>query len=163
MRRIVFAICTTITGLVLLFSWPTSLNRAVTPAASAGGGTTGTSSGTSSGTAAGTSTGTTSGTTSGTASSTTPSTTYDGATASTQWGDVQVRITVAGGKVSAAEAIVYPDQNPHDQQINAYAIPTLNQEATAAGSASINLVSGATVTSNGYVQSLQSALDQAGL
>jgi uncharacterized protein with FMN-binding domain len=76
---------------------------------------------------------------------------------------VQVRITVTNGKVTNATAIVYPSGNARDQEINAYAIPTLNQEASAASNAQIDMVSGATVTSTGYINSLQSALDKAGL
>lgn len=57
----------------------------------------------------------------------------------------------------------YPLDTPRDQQINAYAIPRLNAEAVTAGSAHIDTVSGATYTSQGYVGSLQSALDKAGI
>jgi uncharacterized protein with FMN-binding domain len=81
----------------------------------------------------------------------------------TRWGAVQVQITVADGKISAAEAVVYPQANSRDRQINAYAVPVLEQEAVTAQSADIDVVSGATVTSDGYIQSLQSALDQAHL
>jgi uncharacterized protein with FMN-binding domain len=59
--------------------------------------------------------------------------------------------------------VEYPTENPRDQQINAYAIPQLNAEAVAAQSASIDAVSGATVTSDGYIESLQSAIDAAHL
>ena len=81
----------------------------------------------------------------------------------TRYGAVQVQITVKDGKVTAAEAIEYPDQDPRDEQINSYAVPVLNQEAVAAGNAQIDTVSGATYTSQGYISSLQSALDKAGL
>jgi uncharacterized protein with FMN-binding domain len=74
---------------------------------------------------------------------------------------VQVRVTVTNGKVTKAQAVVYPQNNSRDQQINAYAVPTLNQEAVQAGNANIDMVSGATYTSTGYIQSLQSALDKA--
>jgi uncharacterized protein with FMN-binding domain len=57
----------------------------------------------------------------------------------------------------------YPSGNGKDQQINARALPILVSEALEAQSASIDMVSGATVTSEGYVQSLQAALDAAGL
>jgi uncharacterized protein with FMN-binding domain len=86
-----------------------------------------------------------------------------GAAADTMYGPVQVRITVRSGKITAAQAVEYPENSPRDQQINAYAIPALNQETVAAGSATIDMVSGATYTSQGYITSLQSALDQAGL
>ena len=81
----------------------------------------------------------------------------------TQYGPVEVRITVANGKITRAAAILYPTESQRDVQINSYAIPQLNSEAVAAGSAQIDSVSGATYTSNGYIGSLQSAVDQAGL
>lgn len=76
---------------------------------------------------------------------------------------MQVQITVKDGKITAADAVEYPSENPRDQQINAYAIPQLNAEVVAAQSASIDAVSGATVTSDGYIESLQSAVDAAHL
>jgi uncharacterized protein with FMN-binding domain len=76
---------------------------------------------------------------------------------------VQVQITVTGGKVTDAQAVVYPNGNGRDVEINSYALPVLSQEAVQQQSAQIDTVSGATVTSDGYVQSLQSALDQAHL
>ena len=72
-------------------------------------------------------------------------------------------ITVAGGKITAVAVPVYPNGNGRDQEINAYALPILVQETLQAQSANIHTVSGATVTSDGYLQSLQSALDAAGL
>ncbi len=160
MRRIVIALAGTVTALVMLFSWPSSTNRSVS---STTGGTSGT--GTTGGTGSGPTSGsTTSGAgTTGTTGAPAGATTYDGAVASTRWGDVQVRITVTNGTLTASEAIAYQNGNGHDQQINAYAIPILNQAAVAAQSAKISMVSGATVTSQGYVQSLQSALDKAGI
>jgi uncharacterized protein with FMN-binding domain len=76
---------------------------------------------------------------------------------------VQVQITVKNGKITSADAIQYPNENRRDQQINAYAIPLLNAEAVDAQSANIDTISGATVTSDGYLQSLQSAIDNAHL
>ena len=98
-----------------------------------------------------------SGTTSGTG------TTVTGAVASTRWGAVQVSITVADGRITAVDVPQYPTGNGKDRQINASALPILTKETLTAQSADIDMVSGATVTSEGYVQSLQSALDQAGL
>lgn len=162
MRRIVIAIGTTLTGLVLLFSWPTSLNRSVT---ASGVGTTGTGAGTAgaSSSSSGTSSAGGSSSSSAATASTPVTATYDGAAVATRYGDVQVRITVTDGALTAAEAIDYPHSSGHDQQINAYAIPVLNDEAVAAQSAGIDMVSGASVTSTGYIRSLQDALDQAGL
>ncbi|MEU5593756.1 FMN-binding protein [Streptomyces sp. NPDC020298] len=84
-----------------------------------------------------------------------------GKVAQTQYGPVQVRITVANGKVTKAEAVQAPKGGTSDQK-TALSVPKLNQEAVAAGTANIDSVSGATYTSTGYKQSLQSALDQAG-
>ncbi len=89
--------------------------------------------------------------------------TFTGSAVNTRWGIVQVQITVASGKITASQAVQYPQNNGRDVQINAYAVPALNQEAVAAQSANIDAVSGATVTSDGYLQSLQSALNQAHL
>jgi uncharacterized protein with FMN-binding domain len=88
---------------------------------------------------------------------------YDGAVAQTRWGPVQVRITVSGGKVVGASTLQVPSGNGRDAEINSYAVPILNKEAVSAGTAGIDTVSGATVTSNGYITSLQAAIDAAGL
>ncbi|MCC5475176.1 FMN-binding protein [Streptomyces barringtoniae] len=87
--------------------------------------------------------------------------TVTGKVAQTQYGPVQVRITVSGGKIAKAEAVQAPKGGLSDQK-TALAVPKLNQEAVTAGNANIDAVSGATYTSTGYKQSLQSALDQAG-
>ncbi|GHH20699.1 FMN-binding protein [Streptomyces lanatus] len=87
--------------------------------------------------------------------------TVTGGVAQTQYGPVQVRITVSGGKITKAEAVQTPKGGQSDQ-VTANAVPRLNQAAVAAGSANIDAVSGATYTSAGYKESLQSALDQAG-
>jgi uncharacterized protein with FMN-binding domain len=156
MKRVIASLFGTVTGLVMLLSFKThSQSTGTIPAAVATTtGDTGTGSTTNgSGTSNTVSTGT----------SSTKSATYTGDSVNTQWGPVQVRITVTNGKVASAAAIVYPNGNGRDQEINAYAVPTLNQEAVSASSAQIDLVSGATVTSTGYLSSLQSALDKAGL
>ncbi|WP_327723723.1 FMN-binding protein [Streptomyces europaeiscabiei] len=84
-----------------------------------------------------------------------------GTTVQTDYGPVQVRITVSGGKITGAEAVQAPSGG-RSTQITADSVPKLNQAAVAAGSADIDAVSGATYTSAGYKESLQSALDQAG-
>jgi uncharacterized protein with FMN-binding domain len=78
----------------------------------------------------------------------------------TQYGPVQVEITVRGGRITKARTLAHPSGGESDQ-INGYAVPLLDQEAVAAQSAQIDTVSGATFTSAGYQQSLQSALDAA--
>ncbi|MFI7414485.1 FMN-binding protein [Streptomyces sp. NPDC049627] len=87
--------------------------------------------------------------------------TVTGKAVQTQYGPVQVRITVSGGRITKAEAVQAPKGGRSDQ-ITADAVPKLGQAAVAAGSADIDAVSGATYTSAGYKESLQSALDQDG-
>ncbi|MFE6330464.1 FMN-binding protein, partial [Streptomyces sp. NPDC057838] len=87
--------------------------------------------------------------------------TLTGSVAQTEYGPVQVRITVAGGKITKAEAVQAPKGGRSDQ-ITAASVPRLNQAAVTTGTAQIDSVSGATYTSAGYKKSLQSALDQAG-
>ncbi|MEU9670704.1 FMN-binding protein [Streptomyces bobili] len=87
--------------------------------------------------------------------------TFTGEAVQTDYGTVQVRITVSGGRITKAETVQAPKGGQSDQ-ITANAVPKLNQAAVAAGSADIDAVSGATYTSGGYKESLQSALDQAG-
>jgi uncharacterized protein with FMN-binding domain len=87
----------------------------------------------------------------------------NGSPADTEFGPVQVQLNVSGGRIVSATAINYPQESGHDLRINSYAIPVLQQETVSAQNAQIDTVSGATVTSNGYRQSLQSALDAAHL
>ena len=151
MRRIVFAIMSTITALVLLFSYRTSTSSALlagSPVAQLGGARSSSQSGTSDKNGSASQSG---------------SGTFTGDSVDTRWGPVQVRITVQGGKITSSDAVQYPQNNGRDVQINGYALPILNQEAVQQQSASIDTVSGATVTSDGYLQSLQSAIDQAHL
>ena len=86
-----------------------------------------------------------------------------GAVANTQYGPMQVQITVAGKKITKVTVLQQTNVGGESQQIDAMAIPQLNQETLTAQSASIDAVSGASYTSAGYKQSLQSAVDQAGL
>jgi uncharacterized protein with FMN-binding domain len=76
---------------------------------------------------------------------------------------VQVRLEISGGTIKQVDVVQYPNGNPRDAEINSYALPILVRETTDAQSANIDMISGATVTSTGYVQSLQSALDKANL
>ena len=89
--------------------------------------------------------------------------TFDGNTASTRWGPVQVRIVVKDGKIVAASALKSPDGDSRSRSISQQAIPYLVQETLAAQSDQISGVSGASYTSNGWFTSLQSALKKAGL
>lgn len=89
--------------------------------------------------------------------------TYAGDEVMTRYGVVQVRITVENGKITKSEVLQVPWTDRHDQMINSQAVPLYNEEAVAAQSAQIDVVSGATVTWQGYTQSLQSAIDRAHL
>ncbi|GAB4079256.1 FMN-binding protein [Modestobacter muralis] len=152
-KKIVLWFMSTVTVVVLLFGYHTSTSStAVASAQSSAVAPVTSGAGTSSGSSSGSST-----------SGTSTSTTFTGDSASTRWGPVQVEITVAGGTVTDVSVVDYPDGNGKDRQINARALPVLVQETLDAQSADIDMVSGATVTSDGYVESLQSALDQAGL
>ena len=192
MRRIVTLLLSTITVLVLLFSYHTSTDSGSPSvvAAPSGGAATGATPDTPTPSAttpapagadpgsgddgAGDDSGTVptpspsaspSPSTTPSPSATTPSSTktYTGDQVMTRWGPMQVEITVSGGKITAAQAVQYPSGNGRDAEINSYALPVLNQEVVDRQSAQIDTVSGATVTSDGYLQSLQSALDQAHL
>jgi uncharacterized protein with FMN-binding domain len=79
----------------------------------------------------------------------------------TQYGPVRVRITVSKRRITEARAIVHPQGDGTTDQINSYAVPVLNREVVAVQGPGIDTVSGATFTSDGYRQSLQSALDAA--
>ncbi|MFV0373741.1 FMN-binding protein [Microbacterium sp.] len=162
MKRILYFLLATVSGVVLLFSYRTSLDPVMpaesptatpsaaapntsgdaatpTPTPSAGNGTDG-----------GTSTGT------GLADGT-----WTGSAANTRYGPVQVEVTVAGGEITAVDVLEYPNADRHDQMINSRALPMLVSETLDAQSADVSMISGATYTSDGYRQSLQSALDQA--
>jgi uncharacterized protein with FMN-binding domain len=118
----------------------TAATAATTPASSAAGATTSTTA----------------------SSSSSASGTATGDSISTQYGPVQVRVTVNDGKITAIQGLVLTGNDPRSAQISSFAEPTLQQEALSKQSAAIDAVSGATFTSAGYAQSLQSALDKLG-
>jgi uncharacterized protein with FMN-binding domain len=89
--------------------------------------------------------------------------TVTGPSTDTRWGPVQVQVTVDNGTITDVTVVDYPSESSRDRQINQRAIPALVQETLDAQSAHIDMVSGATLTSEGYVGSLQAALDEAGL
>lgn len=89
--------------------------------------------------------------------------TFDGNTASTRWGPVQVRLVVKDGKIVDASALQSPSGDSRSRSISQQAIPYLVQETLAAQSDQISGVGGASYTSNGWYTSLQSALKKAGL
>ncbi len=163
MKRIVLWVMSTLSTVVVLFGYHTSTSSVMAtggegsfsgslstqPAAGSGSSTT------SSGTAP------PRGPTSG--GSPTKKKTVTGDVAQTQWGPVQVQLAVSGSTITNVTILQYPHSNGTDVQIANYSLPKLIQETLDTQSASISMVSGATYTSNGYKESLQSALDQAGL
>lgn len=136
MKRILYTFLTTLTIVVLLFGYRTSTMGAMRASDTVVAADT---------------------------NSASESKTVTGSVAQTEWGPVQVQITVSGSEITDVQVLQYPIENGKDQQINAYALPVLTDETLQAQSANIDMVSGATVTSNGYITSLQAALDEAGL
>ena len=119
MKRIVFALMTTVTIVVLLFGYNTSTMGAMT-----GGDTV---------IAAG-----------GQDTSSPQAQTVTGPAVNTEWGPVQVQVTVAGSEITDVQVLQYPNNNPKDQQINGYALPILVDETIEAQSSDIAMISGAT-------------------
>ena len=87
--------------------------------------------------------------------------TYIGPVVDVNWGNVQVQATIQNGKISNVQFVQYPSDRRTSQRINVYADPVLQQEAVQAQSANVDIVTGATLTSEGFMQSLQAALSQA--
>jgi uncharacterized protein with FMN-binding domain len=156
MRRAILALVSTVAGLVLLLSFKTHTGNAgtgvvaiapvtptPTPSASA-------SSSTKKKAAA-------------SPKATATTRTVTGNTYDTRYGPVQVQVTLKGSTITNVAALQLPQSNGRDVEIDNYAVPQLRQEAISANSAHIESVSGATYTSDGYIQSLQSALDKAGV
>ena len=86
---------------------------------------------------------------------------YTGATVDAYYGYVQVKATVSGGKLTDVAFLQYPNTHSTSVYINSQAIPMLKQEALAVQSANVNIISGATATSEGFRQSLSDALTKA--
>lgn len=172
-KRIVLWVLSTLSTVVVLFGYHTStssvmatpsegtISGSLTGQATSGSGTGTTTSGTAPPNDATSGTGGTSGSSSGSSSAKTSTVTGD--VAQTRWGPVQVQLEVSGSTISNVTILQYPDSNGQDIQIANYSLPQLIQETLDAQGDSISMVSGATYTSQGYLQSLQSALDQAGL
>jgi uncharacterized protein with FMN-binding domain len=163
MRRIVLWAMSTLTVLVLLFSYNTSRSSSAAQvtaetrsATSSGQAASGSSSSSSSSSGS-------SGSSSSGSSSSASGTTVAGDEVMTRYGVVQVQITVQNGKITSSKVLQVPWNDRHDQMINSSAVPVYNEETVAAQSAGIDVVSGATVTWQGYTQSLQSAIDKANL
>jgi uncharacterized protein with FMN-binding domain len=87
--------------------------------------------------------------------------THTGSIADAFYGNVQVSVTISGGKITNVNFLQYPNTHSTSVAINQQAIPFLQQEAIQAQSANVQIVSGATFTSQAFIQSLTAALSQA--
>jgi uncharacterized protein with FMN-binding domain len=86
---------------------------------------------------------------------------YTGQIADAYFGDVQVKAVIRGGQIADVSFLSYPNHRRTSVRINTYAMPYLTSEAIKVQSADVNIISGATLTSEAFAQSLQSALDAA--
>ena len=166
MRRVILAVTGTIAGLVALLSFRSHVPSAPVAA------TTGGSGGSSSSSAASSSSSPSSGGgqtevvpgafPQGSIAKNLPAgeTAVDGKVANTAYGPVQIQLIKQNSKIVKVAVLVQPTNTLHDVQIGEFAFPKLISETLAAQSSKIDAVSGATYTSAGYVQSLQSALDK---
>ena len=87
--------------------------------------------------------------------------TYTGSTADAYYGNIQVQVTISGGKIIDVAFLQYPSDNGTSQYINSQAMPLLKNEAIQAQSANVDIVSGASDSSQAFQQSLANALQQA--
>ena len=171
MRRIVLWVLSTLSALVALLGYHTSTSSVMatgTPDNAISGSlqgqaTTRSATGSGSGSATSGSGSSGSGSSGSAGQSSTAASTVTGDSVGTPYGPVQVRVAVDGSTITDVTVLQYPDQDGHSVQINQYALPQLINETLDAQGSGISMVSGATYTSQGYLQSLQSALDQAGL
>lgn len=154
MKRVISSLVATIASLVVLLGFKTHAPEVAAPSASTA----------SSSVASGASSATTVLSTRSSATATSSvggSRTVTGDAASTRWGPVQVRVALSGSRITAVDVLAYPKSNPRDVSINEVAVPRLISQALAAQSAEVAGVSGATYTTQGFIESLQSALARA--
>jgi uncharacterized protein with FMN-binding domain len=164
MRRAVIATAGTVVGLVLLLGYR-SEGAVKVDKVDAGAGTSSTSPSTNTtlgpGTDTGTNAGTNTATTLPTAASSSSDRTYTGQDVSYRYGDIEVAVTVDGGRIVTVSVPQDDAFSPYSQTVNSAAVPILVREAVAAQGINFDVVSGATYTSDAFAQSLQSALDKA--
>ena len=86
---------------------------------------------------------------------------YQGELEDAFYGNIQVKAVISGGRISDVEFLQYPSDRETSVQINSQAMPLLRQEAISAQSAKVDIISGATQSSQAFILSLQSALNQA--
>jgi uncharacterized protein with FMN-binding domain len=160
MRRVILAVAGTVAGLVALLSFRSHVPSAPVAATAGGSGGTSSSSSSSSG---GRQTEVVPGAfPQGSIAKNLPAgeTAVDGKVASTAYGPVQIQLITKDSKIVKVAVLVQPTNTLHDVQIGEFAFPKLISETLAAQNGKIDAVSGATYTSAGYIQSLQSALDK---
>jgi uncharacterized protein with FMN-binding domain len=169
MKRVILSVTGTVVGVVALLSFKTRSPLATPDGGLPAAALSGTSSSATSPTATSTGAPPDSSATRGSVAGSTPTSTsatatsYVGAAERTRYGIVQVKITVTGTEITNVGFVQLTAFDGRSQQINSNAAPTLLQETLEAQNADIHSVSGASYTSQGYVQSLQSALDKAGI
>jgi uncharacterized protein with FMN-binding domain len=155
MKRVLFAIVGTVTGLVALLSFKTQSESQITVLPATSGGDTATS------TAPTATTGSSATTPAApTTAAASANQTIDGTAVQNRYGTVQAQVVVQGTKIVSVSFLQLSARDGRSQQINASSGPILLRETIQVQSANINTVSGATYTSNSYKQSLQSALDK---
>ena len=162
MRRVILAVTGTIAGLVALLSFKSHVPSAPVAATVGGSGGTAASSPSSSSSSGGGQTEVVPGAfPQGSIARNLPpgETAVDGKVASTSYGPVQIQLIKKDTKIVKVAVLVQPTNTLHDVQIGEFAFPKLISETLAAQNGKIDAVSGATYTSAGYIQSLQSALD----
>ena len=164
MRRVILAVTGTIAGLVALLSFKSHVPSVPVAATTGGsGGSSSSSTSPSSSSSSGGQTTTVPGEfPQGSLASklTTGETAVDGKVANTAYGPVQIQLIERNTKIVKVAVLVQPANTLHDIQIGAFAFPKLISETLAAQTGKIDAVSGASYTSAGYIQSLQSALDK---
>lgn len=86
---------------------------------------------------------------------------YTGSVADAFYGNIQVQAIISGGKITNVQFLQYPNENGTSMYINQQADPMLAQEAIQTQSANVDIISGATDSSQAFIQSLSNALSQA--
>ena len=162
MRRMILAVTGTIAGLVALLSFKSHVPSIPVAATTGSGGSSSASSSSSSSSSGGQTTTVPGEFPQGSLASklSTGETAVDGNAANTAYGPVQIQLIEKNSKIVKVAVLVQPANTLHDIQIGTFAFPKLISETLAAQNGKIDAVSGASYTSAGYIQSLQSALDK---
>jgi uncharacterized protein with FMN-binding domain len=161
MKRAPLVLTGTACGLVAVIGYHTAVPQASASTSSSSAATTLDVGGTSTATTTSSSTGAASTRTTRTTSSATETAgSAVGSDVQYQYGDIELKVTMTGGRITDVTVVKEDITDPHSQQIDEYALPELRSQAISAQSAQLDGVSGASYTSAAYEQSLQSALDK---